>query len=50
MEAVAEFDVGLAWVVPVETAEGLAVIELNSAVRDVHQVDRSGQIVSESFA
>ncbi len=50
MEAIAEFDVDFARVVPVESSEGNAVIEFDTAVGYVHGVQRSGKALAEIFA
>jgi hypothetical protein len=41
VKAVAEFDVDFAGIVPVEAAEGLAVVEIDAAIGHVHRVNRS---------
>src|ERR1041385_1321914 len=50
MKAVAEFEVDFAGVVPVEAAEGLAVVEIDAAVGYVHEVERGGEGLPEVFA
>jgi hypothetical protein len=39
VEAVAEFDVEFAGLVPVEAAEGLAVVEFDATVGDVQGIE-----------
>ena len=50
MEAVAEFCINLARVVPVEAAEGYAVVELEAAIGYVHGVHRRGEALAEIFS
>jgi hypothetical protein len=50
MEAVAELDEEFARIVPVEAAEGDAVVELDTAVRYVYGVQRCGEVLAEIFA
>ena len=50
MESITEFRINLSWIVPVETAEGLAVVEFHAAVGDVDAVDRCGESLAEVFA
>src|SRR5580704_2082646 len=50
VEAIAKFDVDFAWVVPVEAAEGDAVIEFHAAICDVYRVQGSGEALAEIFA
>lgn len=47
MESIAELDVNLPWVVPVEASEGLAVVEVDSAVSHVQSVQRRGESLAE---
>src|ERR1700680_4664771 len=50
MEAVAELDVDFARIVPVEAAEGDAVVEFDATVGYVHGVYRSCEALAEIFA
>src|SRR5579863_6335056 len=50
VEAVAEFNINFARVVPVESTEGDAVIEFDAAVGDVDGVERGGDALAEIFA
>ena len=50
MESIAKFGVNLARSVPVKTAEGLAVVELDAAVGDVESVERSRETLAEILA
>ena len=50
MKAVAEFDVDFAGIVPVEAAEGLAVVEIDAAIGHVQRVQRRGEALPEILA
>src|ERR1017187_8504339 len=50
MEAIAKFYINLSRIVPVETAEGDAVVEFDAAVGEVDGVQRSGEALAEIFA
>ena len=50
VKAVAEFDVDFAGIVPMESAEGDAVVEFDAAVGDVQRVQRRGEAFAEIFA
>src|SRR4029077_9437497 len=50
METVAQFDIDFARVVPMETAEGLAVVEIHAAVGHVQGVQRGGNALTEVLA
>jgi hypothetical protein len=47
MESIADLDVNLPWVVPVEASERLAVVEVDSAVSHVQGVQRRGESLAE---
>ena len=47
MKAVAEFDVDLSRIVPVEAAESQAIVELDAAVGHVKGIQRSGETLPE---
>jgi hypothetical protein len=50
MEAVAELDVDFARIIPVEAAEGDAVVEFDAAVGYVHGVNGSGEALADVSA
>src|SRR5690349_10408854 len=50
MEPIAEFYIDFAWSVPVESAEGDAVVEFDPAVGHIHRIQRGGKIFGEVFA
>src|ERR1700730_12762260 len=50
MESIAELDVNLPWVVPLETTETLAVIEIHEAVAYIQSIHRCGKALAEVFA
>src|ERR1700674_408678 len=50
MKSVAQFDIDLARVVPMETAEGLAVVEVHAAVGHVQGIQRCGDALAEVLA
>ena len=50
VEAVAKFHVDLTGVVPVETAEGLTVVEIHSPIGQIQRVQRCGELVAEILA
>ena len=47
MESIAELDINLPWVVPVEATESLAVVEIHSAVGHVQGIQRRGESLAE---
>jgi hypothetical protein len=47
MESITDLDINLPWVVPVEATEGLAVIEVDSAVGHVQGIQRRGESLAE---
>jgi len=47
MESKADFGIDLPRVIPVESAESLAVVEFDPTVRDIHRVERGGESLSE---
>jgi hypothetical protein len=47
MKAVSQLNVDFARVVPMETSEGDAVIELNAAVSNVQSIDGGGKALTE---
>ena len=50
MEAITKFNINLAGVVPVESAEGDAVVEFDAAVGDVDGVKRGGKALAKILA
>ena len=50
MESIAELDINLPGVVPVEATEGLAVVEIHSAVGHIQGIQRCGEAFAEVFA
>ena len=50
MKTVANFNVDFAGIVPVEAAEGDAVVEFNAAVGDVDGIERSRKALAEILA
>src|ERR1035438_5035168 len=50
MEAIAKFDVNFPWIVPVESAEGNAVIEFYAPVGNVDGIQRSGKALAKIFS
>ena len=50
MKAIAKLYINFAWIVPVEAAEGDAVVEFHAAVGHVHCVQRSGEPLAEILA
>jgi hypothetical protein len=50
MESVAQFGINLPRVVPVETSEGLAVVEVHAAVGYVQGIQRCGDALAEVLA
>ena len=50
METVAQFDIDFAGVIPMETAEGLAVVEVHAAVGHVQGIQRCGDALAEILA
>src|ERR1700676_1114708 len=50
MESVAQLDENFPRIVPVETAEGLAVVEIHAAVGHIQGVQRCGESVAEILA
>ena len=50
VEAIAEFDVDFARIVPVESAESEAVVVLDAAVGYVQRGERGGESLAEVFA
>ena len=47
MESITEFGINLPRVIPVEPAEGLAVVEFDAAVGDVQGVKRGGESLTK---
>ena len=47
MESIADLDINLPWVVPVEATEGLAVVKVDSAVGHVQSIQRRGKPLAE---
>src|ERR1700730_8845364 len=47
MESIAELDVNLPWVVPVEATESLAVVEIHTTVGYIQSVERRGESLAE---
>ena len=47
MKAVSQFDEKFARIVPVETAEGLAIVEIHPAIGHVQGMHRCGESVAE---
>ena len=50
MESIADFGINLPWVVPVETAEGLAVVEFHATVGYVQGMQRCGEAFTKILA
>jgi hypothetical protein len=50
VEAIAKFDVEFARVVPVEAAEGEAIVILDAAIRNVQRGQRRGEAFAEILA
>src|SRR5258708_21799423 len=50
VEAVAKFYIDFARIVPVESAEGYAVVEFYAAIGHVHGVQRGGEALAEILA
>ena len=50
MKSIANLDIDLAWIIPVEAAEGLAVVQFHAAIRHVEGIHRSGESFAEVFA
>ena len=50
MESIAELDINLPWVVPVEATESLAVVEIHPAVGHIQGIQRRGKALTEVFA
>ena len=49
MESVAELEIDLPWVVPMEATEGLAVVEVDSAVGHVQDIQRCRKSLAKIF-
>jgi hypothetical protein len=47
MESVAELEIDFPWVVPMEATEGLAVVEVDSAVGHVQDIQRCGESLAK---
>ena len=47
MKAVSQFDEKFPWIIPVETAEGLAIVEIHTAIGHIQSVQRCGESVAE---
>ena len=50
MEPIANLDINLPWIIPVETTKGLAVIEFDAAVRHVERIERCRKAFAKVFA
>jgi predicted nuclease with RNAse H fold len=50
MEPIADLGINLMRIVPVETAEGLAVVEIHPAVSHIKGVQRCGESLAEILA
>jgi len=50
VEPVAYFRVNFSRIVPVETAKGLAVIEIDSTIRHIQRMQRCGEFLAEILA
>src|SRR5580692_2549444 len=50
VEAVAELCINLAWEIPVESAEGQAVVVFDAAIGYVERGERCGEVFAEIFA
>ena len=50
MESIAELDINLPGLVPMEATEGLAVVQIHTAVSGVQRIQRRGESLAEILA
>ena len=50
VEPVAHLGINFSRIVPVETAKGLAVVEIDSTIRHIQRVQRCGELLAEILA
>jgi hypothetical protein len=50
VKAVSQFDEKFPWIIPVETTEGLAIVEIHTAIGHIQSVQRCGESVTEILA